>query len=59
MEGPGTHDELTLVSVQGSTLVSLVIPYRSQEVRDMILGTGMTTGMEASYTRMERELLAA
>lgn len=30
-----------------------------QEMRDMILGSGMTTGMEASYARLERELLAA
>jgi hypothetical protein len=28
-------------------------------VRDMILGTGMTAGMEASYARLEREVLAA
>ena len=58
MRGLGTHNELSLVSVQGGTLLSLVITYRSQEMRDMILGTGMTTGMEASYTHIERELLA-
>ncbi len=59
MEGPGTRNELTLVPVQGGTLLSLVITYPSKELRDMILGTGMTTGMEASYARLEREVLAA
>lgn len=58
MEGPGTRNELTLVPVQGGTLLSIVITYPSKELRDMILGTGMTTGMEASYVRMEREVLA-
>ncbi len=59
MDGPGVRNELTLVPVQGGTLVSIMITYPSKELRDMILGTGMTTGMEASYLRMEREVLAA
>lgn len=58
-EGPSTHNELTLVPMQGGTLLSLVITYPSKELRDMILGTGMTKGMETSYARLERELLAA
>jgi uncharacterized protein YndB with AHSA1/START domain len=59
MDGPGTRNELTLVPVTGGTLLSIVITYPTKELRDMILGTGMTTGMEASYTRLEREVLAA
>lgn len=59
MEGPSTRNELSLVPVEGGTLVSLLITYPSKELRDMILGTGMTTGMEASYARLERELRAA
>lgn len=59
MPGPGTRNELTLTSLQGGTLMSLVITYPSKDVRDMILGTGMTQGMEASYARLEREVLAA
>lgn len=55
--GPSTRNELTLTAVDGGTLLSLVITYPSQELRDMILGTGMTTGMEASYARLEREVL--
>jgi uncharacterized protein YndB with AHSA1/START domain len=56
--GPSTRNELTLTPVQGGTLLSLVITYPSKELRDMILGTGMTTGMETSYARLEREVLA-
>ncbi len=57
--GPSTHNELTLVPVDGGTLLSIVTTFPNKELRDMILGTGMTTGMEASYARLERELLAA
>lgn len=58
-EGPPTRNELTLVSLSAGTLLSLVITYPSQDVRDAILATGMTAGMEASYARLEREVLAA
>lgn len=57
-DGPATRNELTLTPLQEGTLLSLVITYPSKELRDMILGTGMTTGMEASYARLERELAA-
>jgi uncharacterized protein YndB with AHSA1/START domain len=57
--GPPVRNELTLVPLTDGTLLSLVITYPSKELRDMILGTGMTTGMEASYARLEREVLAA
>jgi len=57
IDGPGVHNEMTLVPVQGGTLLSIVITYPNKELRDMILGTGMTTGMETSYQRLERELL--
>ena len=59
MPGPGTRNEMTLTAVPAGTLLSLVITYPSKEVRDMILGTGMTKGMEASYTRLEQGVLAA
>ncbi len=59
MEGPATRNELTLTAVKEGTLMSLLITYPSKELRDMILGTGMTTGMETSYARLEREVLAA
>jgi uncharacterized protein YndB with AHSA1/START domain len=59
MEGPGAVNEMTLTAVPGGTLLAIVITYPSKELRDHVLGLGMTTGMEASYARMERELLAA
>ncbi|MEO5824886.1 MAG: SRPBCC family protein [Gemmatimonadales bacterium] len=59
MEGPGTHNEMTLVETPEGTLLSLVISYANKEMRDMILGTGMTDGMETSYARLEREVLGS
>ncbi len=59
MDGPGTVNELTLTPVTGGTLVTTVITYPSRELRDMVLGTGMTDGMEASYARLERDVLGA
>lgn len=34
-----------------------LITYPDREQRDAILATGMTEGMEASYQRLEREVL--
>ena len=59
MNGPSTRNEMTLTAVPGGTLLCLVITYPSKELRDMILGTGMTSGMETSYARLERDVLAA
>lgn len=58
MEGPGTVNEMTLTPVDGGTLLSLVITYPDATTRDTVLATGMTDGMEASYARLEREVLA-
>lgn len=57
--GPATRNEMTLTAVPAGTLLSLLITYPSKELRDMILGTGMTQGMEASYARLEQGVLAA
>ena len=59
MEGPGTTNEMTLTPVSGGTLLSLLITYPSAEVRDIVLATGMTDGMETSYVRLEEELAGA
>lgn len=56
---PSTVNELTLTPTTGGTLLSLVITYPSAEVRDMVLATGMTGGMETSYVRLEEELVRA
>lgn len=58
MDGPGTVNEMTLTPVEGGTLLTIVVTYPNAEVRDMILATGMTDGMETSYARLEAEVLA-
>jgi len=52
-DGPSTTDELTLTAVEGGTLLSLLITYPDADVRDSVLATGMTGGMETSYARLE------
>ena len=55
---PGeTLNDLNLYEEDGATLITLYIEYPDKETRDMILATGMADGMEASYARLERELL--
>ncbi|WP_102158886.1 SRPBCC family protein [Zhihengliuella halotolerans] len=53
-----TRNEMTLTPVESGTLVSILITYPDAETRDMILATGMTDGMEASYARLEETALA-
>lgn len=53
MEGPSTLNDLQLYEEDGATLLTLLIEYPDKETRDMILATGMTDGMEASYARLE------
>jgi uncharacterized protein YndB with AHSA1/START domain len=55
-DGPSMVNEMTLRTVAGGTLLSIVVTYPSRELRDEILGTGMTDGMEASYARLEAAL---
>lgn len=57
-DGPVTLNDLNLYEEDGVTLITLLIEYPDKETRDMILGTGMVDGMESSYQRLERELLA-
>jgi uncharacterized protein YndB with AHSA1/START domain len=52
-----TTNELTLTPVEGGTLMAVVITYPSAEVRDIVLATGMTDGMEAGYARLESILV--
>ena len=58
MPGEGTVNELTLTPCSTGTLLTIIVTYPSAEVRDMVLATGMTGGMETSYARLE-SLLAA
>ncbi|GGE76495.1 SRPBCC family protein [Nesterenkonia cremea] len=57
VDGPPTLNEQTLTPVEGGTLLTVVITYADAQMRDMILGTGMAEGMEASYARLEAEVL--
>lgn len=50
-------NELTLTPVADGTLLSLLITYPSADVRDAVLATGMTDGMETSYRRLESQVL--
>ena len=57
MPGEGITNELTLTPIAEGTLLSILITYPDAEMRDMMLATGMTDGMEASYRRLETEIL--
>lgn len=50
---PSTLNDLNLEEEDGVTLITLLIEYPDKETRDMVLATGMTDGMEASYGRLE------
>ena len=39
--------------------VEVFIEYPSKEVRDIVLATGMVSGMETSYARLERVMAAS
>lgn len=58
MDTPPSVNDMTLRPVEGGTLLTIVITYPSQEVRDMVIATDMGDGMEMSYQRLEREVLA-
>lgn len=55
---PSTLNDLNLEEEDGATLITLLIEYPDKETRDMVLATGMTDGMEASYARLEGVLAA-
>jgi uncharacterized protein YndB with AHSA1/START domain len=52
-EGPAIEYETTLTPVSGGTLLAVVMSFPDVEIREQVLGTGMTDGMEASYQRLE------
>jgi len=56
---PSTLNDLNLDEEDGATLITLLIEYPDKDTRDMVLATGMTDGMEASYARLEGVLAAA
>jgi len=56
---PPNVNDLALDEDNGVTLLTLLITYPDMTQRDAILATGMTTGMETSYQRLERGILAS
>lgn len=57
MDGPGTVNATSLTEVADGTLLTVVITYPSQELRDIVVATGMVDGMELSYARLEDKVL--
>ncbi|MBB3157454.1 uncharacterized protein YndB with AHSA1/START domain [Microbacterium proteolyticum] len=55
---PSTTNDLSLYEEDGATLVTLLIEYPDATTRDAVLSTGMVDGMEQSFERMERVVLA-
>ncbi len=55
---PSTLNDLSLYEEDGATLITVLIEYPDKDTRDMVLATGVTDGMETSYARLEREVLA-
>lgn len=57
---PGTTtNEMTLTPVAEGTLLTLLITYPNVELRDTVLATGMTDGIEESYRRLEADVLVS
>jgi uncharacterized protein YndB with AHSA1/START domain len=55
-DGPETLQEITLVDVDGGTLLTQVHTYRDLAARDQALESGMVDGMEPTYARLESML---
>lgn len=53
MDVPATLNEMTLTPTAGGTLLTVVVTYADAAMRDAVLATGMTDGMETSYARLE------
>ena len=54
---PSTTNDMSLYEEDGMTLLTILIEYPDSQTRDMVLATGMTDGMEASYARLENVVL--
>lgn len=57
MPGESIINETAFTPVVDATLLSILITYPNAELRDRVLSTGMTDGMEASYLRLETKVL--
>ncbi len=59
VEGSSTTNALNLMEVTHGNLLTLVISYPDTETRDVIIDTGMVSGMEDSYSRLESKIVAS
>jgi uncharacterized protein YndB with AHSA1/START domain len=50
---PESVNFMDLVEAEGKTTMTLTMRYASEEIRDIVLATGMTDGMEAGYDRLD------
>ena len=57
-EPPGSIVTITLVEHGGKTTVTMVVRFESQDVRDMVVATGMAEGAGESYDVLD-EVLAS
>ncbi len=55
-ENPPSTNTLELVENEGRTTMTLTMTYVSEQVRDIVLETGMTGGMDTSYDRLAKHL---
>lgn len=53
---PETLNTMVLTEVAGQTTITLTISYPTKESRDAALRTGIKTGMDQSYARLDRVL---
>ncbi len=58
VDNPGVINDLQYYEEDGATLLTLLIEYPDVELRDYVLSTGMAEGMEASFARLEADVLA-
>jgi uncharacterized protein YndB with AHSA1/START domain len=52
-EGSASLNIMTLDEVDGVTTMTTLVQYPSQEIRDAVLESGMESGLQVSYDRLE------
>ncbi len=57
-EWPETVNTLVLTEAGGLTTITLTVLYPSKEARDAALATGMKDGMDLSFDRLDRMVMA-
>jgi uncharacterized protein YndB with AHSA1/START domain len=58
MPGPGALVTVTFAEDDGRTVLSLLMELSSKEARDAVLDSGMETGMQESWDRLELVAIA-